>query len=283
MKKYLGRLKNMLVGFLFLSNSLIAQVTSPLPTENAKWVMEVTCFESGDTWTTFGEYEINGDSIINGQEYVVINEGHFFYRVENEQVYAVSEGQTEEFLLFDFDLEEGDEFEQNWILSNWSYSEMNEILSIDSILTLDGIYRKRMNLNNYTAGACGENSFWIYGIGAGYSNPLVPNCFECISNLALFWQNDTLIYDNPFVSIDEILDQKNIILSPNPSNEILKVEIPNKLGQDINYEIIDTNGKSHQIGKTNIGEINITGLKKGIYFLKIYDETMRHFEKFVKE
>lgn len=68
------------------------------------------------------------------------------------------------------------------------------------------------------------------------------------------------------VGIDEVENQE-ISIFPNPTNGIINVQLPNE--KDAFYSIIDLHGKILLSGKIESGDINISALSNGMYFIKI--------------
>lgn len=67
----------------------------------------------------------------------------------------------------------------------------------------------------------------------------------------------------------QVNNQKKIEVFPNPAQHIIKIKI-NDFGSEIpNYQIINLNGKIIKQGKLDFETINISGLKNGIYLLRI--------------
>lgn len=77
--------------------------------------------------------------------------------------------------------------------------------------------------------------------------------------------------------------QSNIVIFPNPTNDILNV---NNLQTTATYQILNTLGQSMQQGafKRANNTIQLTTLSPGIYLLELIDETgQRNLKKVVKE
>ena len=80
------------------------------------------------------------------------------------------------------------------------------------------------------------------------------------------------------------MEQSNLIAYPNPLNEILNIEIANHNHKQ--YKLIVTNleGKTliDQLHQTNQAKIDLTGLAKGIYFVKIVLDSEIEIIKIIK-
>ena len=84
------------------------------------------------------------------------------------------------------------------------------------------------------------------------------------------------------LSLDDIIGEE-LIIYPNPVNNIIKVEIPG-LSDDIIYEVYDTNGRTlveEEVKNTNELEIDIQALQPGLYILKLSNGKNIKYSKFL--
>ena len=89
---------------------------------------------------------------------------------------------------------------------------------------------------------------------------------------------DSSILDN-----EDIAKNNPIVVSPNPASSILNVSV-NDIGfLNTAYQIVDVNGRiiNNGILTTNISEINVGELSKGIYFIKFENQNL--VQKFIKK
>jgi hypothetical protein len=83
--------------------------------------------------------------------------------------------------------------------------------------------------------------------------------------------------------------QKEWLLYPNPSNEIVNLKVPNSVnGEEVKIEIVDMLGNivlqnNYGINYEHEAKINITRMAKGIYILKAKHSGEEFISKFVKE
>lgn len=98
------------------------------------------------------------------------------------------------------------------------------------------------------------------------------------------------IKDNSVTSLSENAFENNVIIYPNPTNEILNVSLEFQNSSNTTLFIYDTQGKliaNPNLGIKNKGEqnftINISNLPKGMYLLKIVSENNSITKKFIKE
>ncbi len=83
----------------------------------------------------------------------------------------------------------------------------------------------------------------------------------------------TAIYDNQYVSIDELKNEKELIIYPNPSTGIFNI----KTDQNVNYNYEITNSIGQTILKGRLNEaknqiLNLSNLKKGTYIISVINQ-----------
>ena len=87
------------------------------------------------------------------------------------------------------------------------------------------------------------------------------------------------------MGVDESIAGRKITISPNPANSFIQLALPDIKIEGI--EIFNSNGQtvvSQSISKLNeLIEIDISDLKTGFYFLKVYSEKGTYTGKFVKK
>ena len=149
---------------LFVPSSLYAQYL-PLLEDGKKWEIKW----AGSGLERYYIDEIVGDTIINDVSYRILNES--FLREDGSKVYIWDEYDERETVLYDFDLKEGDMFEDY------------VVLCVDTI-EIHGISRKRIGLSDnyyidlakyYLGDEYDEKDpkywlvCWVEGIGNQYS------------------------------------------------------------------------------------------------------------------
>lgn len=193
------------------------------------------------------------------------------YRNEDNQVYYCQWNGTdyeEEVLLYDYDLEEGDFF-----------NELDEhpmkVEEVSLITDNNGVQRKKFEFS--FIGLEDKREFWIEGVGSskGFVN---CGCYTATSDGAIFHLlcyhvGEDLIYVNPEYSqcdIDDIDENdlgEGIGLYPNPANSLVAISNPNGLAIE-KIEIFDVLGRS-MLRTDNTEAINVSTLPEGQYFVKI--------------
>jgi hypothetical protein len=290
----------------FRSQSYIA-----FPDSNAKWNMT-----PGGIGTPVVIYSVKGDSVFNSytykKYYMVSDTGanpvssEYFAMVRQDiaskRIYGILAGTNAEKKMYDFNLNVNDTVSVycfHWMPGAYKL----KVIAKDSIL-LDGQYRKRLRLVSYPTWP-EEQEHWIEGIGSSYgpfSSGLAANGMICVCypKLLCYKQNGNLKYIDPgFFScfangcpnnglIDLSLQNDFLILS-NPIQNYLNIEGHSKFqGEKTLIEIVDASGRlvfkensSFEGGKISV---DVQKLPKGIYFLKLYQETkVLTAKKIIKE
>ncbi|MEE1323046.1 MAG: T9SS type A sorting domain-containing protein [Bacteroidales bacterium] len=212
---------------------------------------------------------------------------------ENKQVFVASYHNQQEFLLYDFSLTEGDSILAE---SNGEYDLYFNVTDVDTI-DYNGVERRKITLQFYNYAWV----TWIEGIGniegllmdwRSYTMAMDPmpnvrlRCYEhneeCLYSDFSFDESIYDCYTPLYTGLEENETQNNILLYPNPAKErlyintsipIKQMTICNLLGQEIQ--------KYNMTEKTS--SIDISGLKEGVYFVKLYTEKVVHTTKIIKE
>lgn len=89
---------------------------------------------------------------------------------------------------------------------------------------------------------------------------------------------------NNALSINEFNDANNIEVFPNPSSERLYIKDVNKLGDNVEYSIIDCSGRIVKYGNIKSEEqIEISALNNGIYMFQLKAESGTITKKIIKK
>jgi len=203
--------------------------------------------------------------------YGPIEEG--VYRTEGNQVYfrpwlAYRDVYGEEVLLYDYDLEVGDFF-------NEDDDHPMKVESVSTIIDESGVERKKWEFSFLTLPD--ETEYWIEGIGSsrGFLNVgrYTPGDDGEIFHLLCFHKSWNVIYINPvFNECDEDFISENSMengfeVYPNPAKDFVKI-LNDKDLTISNIEIIDMFGRVISCVEGN-DEINVSELPQGEYFVKI--------------
>ena len=258
-------------------------VYHPFPDSNAVWSIvgcgDIPPYPCGTYW-----YGIKGDTIVNSISYHKIGYsdsigsgisliGGIREDTTTKKIYFSYFSSAEQ-LLYDFNAGIGDTiFYSINGFCKWT------VTSIDSVLLLDGKYRKKFNL-----GGMGCSTMQIYGPfvieGVGSSDELLwgCNCTGASANdLLCFKQNGALLYtDSLFnkcyintISVQELnFNSTAISISPNPSTGIFTLTSSEKF-QYIVYDIFGREVYKSDQPINQSATLDLSSQPKGIYFVKI--------------
>lgn len=272
------------VCILFFSTSLKAQDYTPLLDTVNEWQF-TTCYFGCIT----DYYFTDGDTIVEGKNYKILDGYHFIERnlllreeIENRKVFLniVQESGNEEYLMYDYSLEVGDEINLYNPIS--PFPENAGIFKVDSI-----ILRELVDTNLYkhfylspikTNTTSTENTTWIEGVGslsiinAAGGHPDING----VGALSCFFKNEELFYSN-LDSIDAC--SPNILSVENNQQELNNVSLFYRNKTSFLYqassiykiEIFNLFGKllHTQLNTFKEEELNIdfSEFSKGMYFL----------------
>lgn len=229
---------------------------------------------------TFNELHYQAEDVeINGMDYHTIyaaGERNLLgaYREEDNQVYYCKwngSDYDEEVLLYDYDLEEGDFF-----------NDMDDhpmlVTSVTTITDFNGIVRKKYDF--MFIGLEDETEYWIEGVGSnkGFVNRGIytPTNQGAIFHLLCYHVGNELIYVNPEYNacdIDDINETPDNVVSiyPNPANNVVRV-LSESNTPIRKIEVIDLLGRI--VATANNSEfIDVSSLPEGQYLMKVYGET----------
>lgn len=302
MKKYL------LLLTLFCCYQLNAQTYMPMPLEDGMIWREYYMYAFNLTGG-YGEYKINGDTIILGNTYKKIVRKTYkdywttsFFTAPtcwynairqdtiNKKVYGhhIYGGDS---LLYDFNLQVGDTI-HSVILAYLRDAGVDTIRigRIDSIL-INGVYHKQFFTDTVELINQGPHAFsYIEGIGFVEGFVIVDIGFERSSELECVGKNfnQSLYPDSTYncifaTSLNDIQRENSLRIYPNPSSDFLRIHSTIAI---MSIEIIDMLGHVVYTKSTNGSEalIPINELSNGIYSARILQSDGGVLvRKFVKE
>jgi len=191
-----------------------------------------------------------------------------------QKIYVIEVGQNEEQILYDFKLQPGDMIPK-------SYGAI--VYSIDTIVTDDGIARRRWNLEGPTSSCVIEG---IGGTNGMLSNSLIseyPNqtiCFEGDNKqkVAINYSYCHVATDTCyFLSTHDFISEKDIAIYPNPiksnsqANLVLSKWVINNLE---NIEVVNLYGQKYDIINIEGGVILLTAPSSpGVYIIRLKMKT----------
>lgn len=275
-----------------------SQSYTPFPMENASWIesyfgMQTKCgysnfYTTGDTvinnltYHKVTEYFHYTMSDFNGNCNGALNEGHTYrgsYRNDslNKKVFWISSNNTNEILLYDFNLQIGDTIPYNPTFG------VAVVTDIDSI-QVNSIYHKRYKIDSCQTGWYYDNNYIIEGIGSSRGLIYGNNCpFEQFHDLVCFGINSNYVNLDPdpssgtscsFLATPMSKKQSEIKLFPNPAHSEININLGTTILSSISIidlsgrtlKEIKTSGKSHVI-------IDINHLSKGCYIFQLVEES----------
>ena len=236
---------------------------------------------------TFHEHHTQGEAVnIAGLEYhtIYVNSdvnGNYLdgaYRNEDNQVYYCkwngSSYENEE-LLYDYDLEEGDFFNDN-------NDHPMQVTEVTTITDLNGVARKKITFS--FIGLTDVTEFWVEGVGSSRGFMHVGQ-WEAdhdsegeMYHLLCYHVDNDVFYVNPEYNdcdkpyaVAEHIASNEVSVYPNPAKEVVNILNDNNLNIT-NVEIIDLVGRT-VLNTEKAENINIAELSEGQYFVKITGET----------
>lgn len=88
-----------------------------------------------------------------------------------------------------------------------------------------------------------------------------------------------------YLDIEELQagDRKGFTLLPNPARELVEIRLEDQI-QDVQVDLLNINGQLiHTYYFSNSSTINISGLSKGVYLVKVTSSSLSYIKKLVKE
>jgi len=276
-----------------LNNQLTATVNQPVDSvsyfgNSACWSYKASIYERilDGFRPTSAFINIQGDTVIDNHKYLKLfletgsshSDKFYAIRQENKKIYAKFFDQTQEFLLYDFNVKKGDTIHST--AQSGYISRLPIVSGVDSVQLYNGEYRKRINIQGLDT--------WIEGIGSmsgvDYPTREFVTC-DCNSSFLLisFAREKLLSFYNSELcanfdccqgikdDVKKIQVQKKMFdIYPNPTKEIITVKFVSNVEKS-NFELFDLQGKTvinKQIDETN-NSVHLNQLPNGIYFYKI--------------
>lgn len=209
----------------------------------------------------------------------------------NKKVYLWD--QNKDTLLYDFqNLNVGQYYPQTYNNNPPNIDDTVVVVSMDSIL-LNYLYYTKWNLGIRRFGTIVDSSFVsiIEGVGStfGILSTLYPP-FENNDQLLCFSINNIVIYPDSTYDCDKALNvveqinEQNILIYPNPASDRLIIDTRQN-NIDLNLTLYNINGQEimqKQI-KNIVTDLDISSLKKGIYFVRLINDRTVEVRKIIKE
>lgn len=195
-----------------------------------------------------------------------------YYREEGGVVFMKMDDNTEEFAIYDFNLEVGDLF----LIDDYSNSLELEVLSIDSVTLISGERRKRLEMAS--ALSPHRTTYWIEGVGSALSpmNPIYTFYFDVWVQLNCFHQDDMVEWQLGDCMLThtkaESLTSEAIACYPNPATDALFLSTTsNRLIDRVTIFSLDGRPVTETVLQ-GTQPISVRELSKGIYVAAIIFE-----------
>ncbi len=256
-----------------LSNS--AQGQSFVNTSNKWYVAECHYSFTGQTSCETNEFYF-GDLItidtndyrqlVTNAQWTSFDSGSGYYREWEGKVFKKENLFSNEILIYDFNLQEGDVFDFGFGPSN-----NLEVITVDSLILNTGERRKRLGLRKNDNPL--EPVYWIEGVGSTHSPMdtrymfisdawISLNCYY-VDSLVLYQLGDCILSSNTTT-----LSENRLSISPNPASQF--IQITGLTGKEQQYECVAPDGRTLRTYSPQAdGQISLEGLPIGLFFLKI--------------
>lgn len=292
MRKKIFLLVSYTVLFYFVLQANTQIFSNTIVNNNSSWAILGYVVCSGcPVWTEYIYFD--SDSIVADYSYKKI----FSYRdklhenikyeglirEQDNKTYFIPADSETEYLLYDFSLEEGTDFEYTDHVYGGTLTKTFYVKQIDSV-EINGVQKKRIQLAE-SSFPFNENmptrAIWIEGIGSldGLFQPCGMLAPGSVRTLLCYFQDNELIYKNPsysecyydkeedIISVQTIATD-NYRIFPNPVENILNISCSDNTISKI--EIIDNLGRK-VYNQSYRDTIDVSSFSKGLYLLKVYD------------
>lgn len=269
--------------FTVLSFNLYSQAYVPMLNNLNEWHV-TSCFSGCLT----DVYYTDGDTIVDGQNYTILDGYHYISRtfllreeVNNRKVFLnkVAPGHNEEFLLYDFSLNEGETFNMQNPYS--PFPEDGGAFILDSIIErplADGNEYRHFYFSPAPGNTIStENAVWVEGAGSLsiINAPGGDPDINGVGHLSCFFKNTEIFYAN----LDSINDcipihlgieryrLDNVVISKGNNSGICVVSNTQNVKS---ISVFDLSGKKLETimnDGQNTLKIDLSSYQKGMYIL----------------
>lgn len=275
----------------------------PFPSSNANWMSLIKNYLTSQHWSLHLVYKIGeNDTIIDNVTYHTLYTNtppysyHSSFREIDKKIYVRFPDKTEDFLLYDFNLNIGDTmfyfFDDHLTLPNEHHKK---VIATGTIQLSNGETRRTMTLTSIPHQYV-QDETWVEGIGSisnkGLFNPMYTIIvlngelfkfgFHCVNDQVLFQDTDCYYANCNFELFINENRISNVDIFPNPFTDqfsiasddlILSVEIYNAIGMQIKSETIDNYSEM----------IHLENYRSGLYYLRINFENGSITKKILKQ
>jgi hypothetical protein len=250
-------------------------------------------------------YYTNGDTLVNNKMHKILDGYHYISRtfllhenIEEKKVFLtrISPNRLDQYLLYNFNLEEGDTFEMKNPIT--PYPAEGGLFVLDSIRNVEiwsGATRKHFYFSPHETNQIStQNAIWVEGVGS-LSIINAPGGHPDINEVGLlscFFKNGELFYSNLTPEVP-VCESTILSLSENKEREIIVYYPEND--ESICYlknteyvtkiELFDLNGRKLASFKNNNQDemrLDLQILSNGIYNLKLFFDSRQQQVKIMK-
>jgi hypothetical protein len=275
--------------FYFILSTLpfFGQAYIPMLNTQNEWHF-TSCYEGCIT----DIYYTDGDTLVNNKMHKILDGYHYISRtfllyedVEQKKVSLtrISPNRIDEYVLYDFGLEEGDTFDMKNPIT--PFPEEGGLFVLDSIRNVEiwpGTSRKHFYFSPHESNTISsQNAIWVEGVGS-LSMINAPGGHPDINNVGLlncFFKNTELFYSNltpevtvcepTILSLSENKKQEVIVYFPENDKSICYIKNIENIKK---IELFDLNGRklaAFQSQYQNEIRLDLNSFSNGIYLLKL--------------
>lgn len=125
------------------------------------------------------------------------------------------------------------------------------------------------------------------GFEARSGSVFIAQAFNgCIAGQPSIASNNRLVQEEQAAAIPKVTSSANRLqLYPNPAQDVIYIQAPQKAGKVIALELLDAQGRRVLLNtkNNNHNQVNVGGLKPGSYFLKVITQETTYQAAFIKQ
>lgn len=279
-----------IIFFYFILSCLpfFGQTYIPLLDTQNEWHF-TSCYEGCIT----DIYYTNGDTLVNNKMHKILDGYHYISRtfllhedIEEKKVSLtkISPTRIDEYLLYDFGLEEGATFEMKNPIT--PFPEEGGLFVLDSIRNVEiwsGTTRKHFYFSPHETNQIStQNAIWVEGVGslsminAPGGHPEINevgllNCF--FKNAELFYSNltpEVTVCEPTILSLSQNKQQEIIVYYPENNKSICYLKNTENVKK---IELFDLNGRKLAVFQNqfeNEIRIDLQRFSNGMYYVKLF-------------
>ncbi|WP_396150966.1 T9SS type A sorting domain-containing protein [Flavobacterium sp.] len=276
------------IGLFLNCFTLLGQTYIPLLDTQNEWHF-TTCYEGCIT----DIYYTNGDTLVNNKSHKILDGYHYISRTfllyediaeKKVSLTRISPNRIDEYLLYDFGLEEGDTFEMKNPIT--PFPEEGGLFVLDSIRNVEiwsVTTRKHFYFSPHETNQIStQNAIWVEGVGS-LSIINAPGGHPDINNVGLlncFFKNGELFYSNltpevtvcepTILSLSEDKELEIIVYYPENDKSVCYLKNTENVTK---IDLLDLKGRklvSYQNSNQNEIQFDLSSFSNGIYSLKLY-------------